>query len=100
MQALSMLVENSRQEVTALRDEVKLLAQTVSNLGVDKILNLENRVQEMGDNSVIYYGAVDELEHDVKVLKVQLSRITCTPNRPSPNNQVLPVASSLSYRPP
>ena len=99
MQALPMLVENIIQ-VTAFRDGVKILMQTVSNLGVDKILNLENRVQEMGDNSIIYYGAIDELEHDVKVLKVQLSRITCAQNRPSPIHQVLPIASSLSYRPP
>ena len=53
-------------------------------------LNLETRLQEMGDNSVVYYGAVDELEHDVKVLKIHMSKLTAGFHGPSSNHSKQP----------
>ena len=101
IQALSKLVADNGREITSLKDEVKSLAQTVSNFEADKISKLEKRLQEMGDNNVIYFGAVDELEYDVKVLKTNLSSLIGASQRPSSNIQMLPVVtSSLSSRPP
>ena len=56
-----------------------------------------HRKQGLRNSEIIHQ---EQSKHDIKVLKVQLPRITCAQNRPSPINQVLPIASSLSYRPP
>ena len=53
-----------------------------------KILKLQTRLQEMGDNNVVYFGAVDELEYDVKVLKTHMSRLSFAIQRRSSNLQV------------
>ena len=100
IQAFSKLCEAYRCEINLVQKEIKILAETVANLKemTDKMVTLEKRLQDLGDNSVIYFGAIDELEHDVKVLKMHLSRLSVVA-RPSLNYQSSTTSSSFSNRP-
>ena len=63
----------------------------------DKICTMEKRLQDMGDNTVIYFGAVDDLERDVKLLKLHMSRLAVATQKPSSKFQT---SSSFSNKPP
>ena len=41
----------------------------------EKLSNLESQIQEVHDNNYVLIHAVDDCEKDVKVLKVQMSRL-------------------------
>ena len=58
------------REIRSVRDKLKIVAASIAiqkALG-EKVLTLENRFQDIGDNNVVYFDAVDELDHDVKLL--------------------------------
>ena len=65
-------------EINSVKVELKILSKTITNFRVmtEKILSFEKRLQDMGDTRVIYFVAVDELEHDVKILRLHMSRLS------------------------
>ena len=57
------------------------------------------RSQDMDNNTVIYFGAVDELKGDVKLLKLHMSRLAAAIQKPSSKFQTS-TSSSFSSKPP